>query len=77
MPNSAITCGKANNMMSALERGERAAHRGDSDIVFFVIVIVAIDRVCLFSILIILLLPTERGGQGYLRRITLTLMSPR
>jgi hypothetical protein len=48
-------------MINALERPERAAHRGDSDTVFFIF-IVSINHSCPCMICIMLLLPTERDG---------------
>jgi hypothetical protein len=49
-------------MINALERRERAAHRGDRDIALSLFV--AKDHVCPCMTYFVLFLPTERGGQG-------------
>jgi hypothetical protein len=64
--------------MSALERWERAAHRGDSDIILLTLVFVAID-VCPSPVGFILCSYCRRTwtDKETPRRKTLTLLSPR
>jgi hypothetical protein len=62
-PDSTSTCCPARMISAPIERRERAAHLADSDIVFFLFY--RSDRPCCpCMIYIILLLPTERDGQG-------------
>jgi hypothetical protein len=62
MPDSTNACIPA-RLINALERRERAAHRGDSDIISSYLF--GIDRPCLFFVTYIVVFPlTERDGEG-------------